>query len=337
MRKKIAITAFILLYGLVWTYQDLIKYGYMQAEGQLEVILNAVPIEKVLADSKTSGQIKAKIQLMQEIRQFAIDSIGLKDSDNYRTYYEQNGKDILWNLSACEPFQFKSVDWKFPILGSFSYKGFFDLKKAMAERTELDSQGYDTRIRTVSAWSTLGWFNDPILSNMLDRNIGSIADLIIHELTHSTIFVKDSITYNENLASFIGEQGARYFLISKYGKESIEYLEYVNRDTDYALYTRHMMKGYKALDSLYSTIKNEPLQTKEREKQKMIESIVHKIDTISFKNKKRFQGIFKDKLPNNAYFQSYERYTSKIDEFQQIMNRDFNGNLNAYVSYLKEK
>ena len=337
MKKKILVIVFFIVYGLIWQFHELIGYGFMQAKGQLEVVFNAVPIDEVLSNPNTSQKIKDKINLMQEIRHFAIDSIGLNNSNNYCTYYEQNDKDILWNLSACDPFKFKPKEWDFPILGTFSYKGFFDLEAAKAEQSLLDSLSYDTRIRPVSAWSTLGWFDDPILSNMLKRNKGSLAELIIHELTHSTIFVKDSLTYNENLASFIGEQGAIKFLISKYGIESNEYLNYINSESDYAKYTHHMLEGFRQLNALYKSFQNENRALKLQKKKILIQKIVDNIDTVSFNNKKRFKGIFEKKLPNNASFQSYERYTSKLEEFERIMDKNFNGDIVKYVSFLKEK
>ena len=216
MVKRILLLLMVVMVAMLAMNLELVLYGMNQAQGQLKVILNARDINEVLEDENIDQQLKIKIILMQEIREFAIDSLGLNDSNNYTSLYDQKGEDILWNLSASEPFELKSHRWYFPILGSFSYKGFFDLEKAKQEREELKNAGLDTRIRSVSAWSTLGWFDDPILSKMLKRDEGYLADLVIHELTHSTIFVRDSITLNENLASFIGEQGARRFLKSKY-------------------------------------------------------------------------------------------------------------------------
>ena len=89
--------------------------------------------------------------------------------------------------------------------------------KAESLKAELESEGYEVRIRPVGAWSTLGFFNDPILSNMLERSPGALAELIIHEMTHATLYVKDGVDFNENLATFVGEQGALEFLEAQYG------------------------------------------------------------------------------------------------------------------------
>jgi predicted aminopeptidase len=123
-------------------------------------------------------------------------------------------------------FQLKAYEWDFPLIGSFSYKGFFNYDQALEEEDKIRKNGYDTSIDEIAGWSTLGWFKDPVLSDMLDRSSGSLANLIIHELTHGTLYVKDNVDFNENLASFVGDKGALIFLRHKYGENSKEYHEY---------------------------------------------------------------------------------------------------------------
>src|SRR5690606_11560390 len=140
--------------------------------------------------------------------------------------------------------------WKFPLLGSFPYKGFFDYNMALKEQEKLKEENFDTYIGVVGGWSTLGWFTDPILSNMLSRKEGELADLIVHELTHGTLFVKDSVEFNENLATFIGNKGAEIILKSKYGENSPEYTGYMQRREDNARFASHILRGSDRLDSL---------------------------------------------------------------------------------------
>lgn len=337
MRKKIIFGVLLVSAVLIVLNLDLLKYGLMQAKGQLNVVWNAKPIKMVLADVNFPDSLKLKIELMQEIRQFAIDSLGLKDTKNYTAVYDQKGKDILWNLSACEPYELKSVQWSFPFLGSFSYKGFFELDKAKEERAQLERKGLDTRIRTVNAWSTLGWFRDPILSNQLNRSEGSLAELVIHELTHATVFFKDSLSYNENLASFIGEKGAIRFLNYKYGGNSVNIRRYIDDEDDYMKFTNHMLSGTRKLDSLYRSFTVEMDDAlKSKKKQSMISKIIHSVDSISFKNPRRFSGLFSEQLPNNCYFLSFHRYFSKIKQFEIQLKKEFNGDLRAFIRYKKE-
>src|SRR5690606_12277179 len=155
--------------------------------------------------------------------------------------------------TAAKPFALEPVEWKFPIIGSFPYKGFFEYEMALKEKARLDADSLDTNIGVVGGWSTLGWFKDPILSNMLVRDKGSLADLIIHELTHGTLFVKDSVEFNENLATFIGREGAKRFLKAMYGKDSEEVYAFEEGVKDGETFTNHILNGSEKLDSLYKS------------------------------------------------------------------------------------
>lgn len=323
---------FLILIAINWS---LVIYGFEQAKGQIKVIKNAVPVEQVLSDENFPDSLKQKIRIINEVRRFAIDTIGLTNSENYTTFYDQKGTTILWNLSACDAYSFTPKTWSFPLLGSFPYKGFFDLEKAKEEREELLEQGYDARIRAVGGWSTLGWFSDPILSNMLERSEGRLADLISHELTHSTLFIKDDIQFNENLASFIGERGALMFLKAKYGKGSEELLDYIMENEDGARFTNHMLHCASLLDRLYASF--EPTTSdslKYIQKHILIDQITASLDTIHFHNE-RYSKIFAKGRPNNAYFMSFMRYHSSEDSLTTILENKYSNNLKDFVLGMK--
>ncbi len=338
MLKKILIGSFFLLAVLsIWQYR-LISYGLMQAKGQIKVVLAAKSIEEYLADPSSPDSMKYKLKFVQEIRQYSIDYLGIEDCDSYKTLYNQNGQVTLWNLTACKLFELEAKTWSFPLLGSFPYKGFFDLEKAKEERDELREEGFDTRIRPVGGWSTLGWFDDPILSNMLNRSEGALAELIIHELTHGTLYIKDSTDYNENLATFIGEQGAQQFLTTKYGLHSNQLRVYLESERDYNKYIDHFIRGSKKLDSLYGTMNaSQSVGIKTMLKQEMIERIVDNIDTIRFFNRKKYNRRFEKTLPNNAYFMSFLRYHSRQDDFEKDFRENYDSNVKTYLTYLKQK
>ena len=227
MRKKVILGIVIILSGLVIWQFELIKYGIEQGRGRLRVIWNSVEVEDYLSNPNIPDSIRHKLLLVEAAKRFAIDSLGINESDNYSTFYDQKGKAILWVVTASEEFQFVAKTWTFPILGSVSYKGYFDLSKARTLQKQLVEEGWDTSLREVGGWSTLGWFKDPILSKMLERSDGDLAEVIIHELTHGTLFVKDSVEFNENLATFIGQRGAERFLAEHYGRNSEELASYM--------------------------------------------------------------------------------------------------------------
>lgn len=330
--KKIGLAfLFILFIGVVW-YWSLIIYGINQGIGQLNIVWNARPIATVLADPDFPDSLKSRLRIIGEIKKFAIDSLGLKDSKNYQTVFDQKGQELMWVVTACEPFQLKAKTWDFPVVGTVPYKGFFDKEKAIATMKQLQDEGWDVGIRNPGGWSTLGWFTDPILSGMLERNEGDLASLIIHEMVHATIFVKDSVDFNENLASFIGDSAAYDFIASKYGKDSPEYATYVYEVEDYNRYSNHVLRGSIALDSLYHTWKDDDSEAfKIKKKETLIAEIVQTMDTLTLYRYKIPKKRFEQRLPNNDYFIAYRRYQSKQSNFKIELIKKYNGDLHKMI------
>src|SRR5260370_21917145 len=168
---------------------------------------------------------------------------------------------------------------------------------------------------------------------MLKRGEGDLASLIVHEMVHSTIFIKDNADFNENLASFIGDTASYYFLANKYGKNSKEYIQYLHEDQDYRTYSRHILRGTNSIDSLYQSFNSsEPFDSKKGMKKQMIQKIVKNIDTLSLFEKRRTS----DWLPNNTYFMSFHLYQSKQKDFGEELGK-FSGDLKAYIRYLEKR
>lgn len=334
---------FLLLFALAIWQRELITYGLLQLNGQLEVMNNGRSFEELKKDTNFADSLKAKIKIIEEARKFGMEKLGMNYSENYTKIYDQKGNDILWNVSASYPYKLEAYQWKFPIVGKFSYKGYFDLEKAKRERDRLKNEGeegvfFDTNIRSVSAWSTLGWFEDVLLSTNLERDEGDLVELILHELTHATLYIKDSVEFNENLASFVGEEGAKLFLEEKYGKNSKELNDYIFSLQDYKKYSDFMLFASTSLDSVYNSenflIKSE--KKKEIAKQNYLNLIKSKIDTVSFSNPnwaKRFQ----ERELNNTNFMSIRTYNSSQDTLKIIFEKDFNQDLKAFLKYFADK
>ncbi|MFI5148333.1 MAG: aminopeptidase [Bacteroidia bacterium] len=320
-------------------YQELVRYGIAQGRGQLKIVMGARPVSEMLNTPAFPDSLKKKLRLIEEIRKYAVDSLGMKHSDNYTTVYDQHGHPILWTVTASEPFKLKPKEWHFPLLGSVSYKGFFDYKKGKKEADELRSRGYDVDYGGVGGWSTLGWFKDPILSSMLTRNEGSIANLILHELTHGTIYLKSSVDYNENLASFIGDKGAEKFLLYKYGLESIQYKEYETSKADRKVFNEYILHGAERLDSLYKTFsEGGNVKGKETKKMEMIEAIVDGVDKLELYHKRNYKSYVSDALDEkNAFFMSFRRYDSKYEVFDKEFKEVYGSNIKRYLQALVQR
>lgn len=327
----------ILILSLLMSFSQIIIYGLKMGRGQLHIVWNARPIEEYLKNPALNDTLKTKLLLIQDIRKYAIDSLGLKNSVNYTTVYDQGAQPAIWVISACEPFQLKVKAWKFPIIGSMPYKGFFNKEEARDEQYRLREEGYDTKFGTTSGWSTLGWFKDPILSNMLYQSEGNLAELIIHELTHSTIFIKDQVQHNENLANFVGETGAKKFLLSKYGLSSKEYISYMQQQEDELMYNRYMLKSLGQLDSLYKLFAPEQsINEKKTLKEKLLKRITWGVSDLKLNNRLRYFKITRNALiSKNAFFMEFMRYDSEHDYFKREMNEKAGGDLSAFIRKMK--
>ncbi len=341
--KKIIIR--ILLYTGLWLIVTLlinyrmILYGLEQLNGQLSIIRKAVTVEQLLQDPTIADSLKNKLRLVQQIRQFAFDSIGLKRNNSYTTFYEQHGKPVLWTLTACEPFNLKAYQWWYPFLGHLSYKGFFNKEKGEKEYFQMKNKGYDADLSPVSGWSTLGWFDDPILSSMLRRKEGTLAELIIHELTHATLYLKGEVELNENLATFVGEQGAILFLRQTYGDNSLPLIHYRQHKADQETYTRHILKGACRLDSLYKSPDFLALSfsNKLRAKYNLIARILLEVHDLDLYHKQAYLHDFrKEPLPDNTYFMSFLRYRKDQEVFERIFREQCQSSLRTFIQWIKQ-
>lgn len=320
----------------VWQ-RELVAYGWLQLKGQLNVVNNAIPLEEFMELPTTTEEQKEKVEIILEAKSFAFNELGINYSDNYSTIFDQEGKPSMYVVTACELYYFKPRMWEFPVVGSLPYKGFFDLEKAREEaRRVKDEEGLEVNIRTAGGWSTLGWFKDPVLSNMLNRSEGDLASLIIHELTHGTLFVKDSVTFNENLASFIGDKGGIMFLEKKYGKDSDQVIEYKQSLQDEVTFKNYMLLAAQHLDSAYKAMRDLTLEEKEEQKASVLQEIRTNYDTLTFASD-IYQGYFDERTPQNTFFMSMLRYNSQQQELERQLQTDFGGDLLAYLTYLKKR
>jgi len=317
------------------SYFNEVNYGLRQAKGQMNIIFKTVPIGEVLNDTTFPDSLKQRIRLIQEIKQFSVDSLGLKPSTSYQDYYDQKGEPILWVIAACPPYSLENKKWKFPIVGEFGYKGHFEKERALKEIETLKAEDLDVRLAEVSAWSTLGYLSDPILSSMFERNEGSLAALIIHELTHGTLFVKSNLEFNENLADFIGDQGAIFFLRTKYGENSKELKNHEVLKIYQERFSNHIAKGTLQIDSLYQTFTSEmSSNSRDSLKYDLIDHIMCTGDLLLTNQRYRYKGRGS---VNNAFFTAYRTYQGKQNEFQKELESRFNNNFKNYLTILKKE
>jgi len=201
---------------------------YVQAvQGQWELTRKREPIAEVLDAADTPPELAARLRLVQEARQFAIDELGLPDNDTYRTYADIEREYVLWNVFAAPEFSMAPKSWCFPIVGCVSYRGYFDRAAAEREAQRLARQGYDVAIGGVAAYSTLGKLKDPVLSSMLKWDDLELVAVLFHELAHQVLYVKGDSAFNESFATAVEEFGMLRWLRSRGMQDAMD--EYMTR------------------------------------------------------------------------------------------------------------
>lgn len=209
-------------------------YYAQSIRGHLSLMHQREPIDELLENGELDNARQEQLLAAQEIREFATRQLGLPDNESYRSYVQLDRDYVAWNVVATPAFSLKPLEWCFPIAGCVSYRGYFSLESAEAFAAELNQQGYDVAVNPVPAYSTLGWFDDPILSSMIHRGELLLAENIFHELAHQQLYVKDDSVFNEAFASAVGEQGVFHWLNQmKRSEDLLRYQRYLERKDEF--------------------------------------------------------------------------------------------------------
>jgi len=323
--------AILLLLGLSGC--STVAYVARLGFGQAKVLLFSRSNEEVFKDPSVSQETKDRIKFVLEVKEYAEERIGLKKTGNYSRYFKVNSQGLLYVISACPKDSLTPYQWNFPIVGRMSYKGFFSLKEAQKERERLERAGFDTYVGRAWAYSTLGWFKDPIFSSMLDGTRAIIAQIVIHELTHTTLFIEDQLDFNEQMATFIGNQGAIEFFSERYGKDSSDYWKARNILDDELIFGKFIEDICGSLRELYSSglSKERKLELRERIFRKAKEDFRR----FKVKLKTRLYFGFEDERLNNAILLSYWQYVGGLELFKELYHL-LDEDLRKTIGFLKE-
>ena len=189
-----------------------LNYYAQAAQGQLSLLSDARPIEQWLADQRTDARLKLRLSMARQIRSFAVQELGLPDNASYRNYASLARPYVLWNVVATPELSLRPLQWCFPVAGCVSYRGYYNKDSAQHYAKGLRADGNDVQVGGVPAYSTLGWFNDPLISTFIHYPDAELARLLFHELSHQVVYVQGDTQFNESFASAVEEAGVERWL-----------------------------------------------------------------------------------------------------------------------------
>ncbi len=211
MAGKLRILLTVLLLGAV-SGCDSVAFYVQAVSGQVSLLWHRQSIERLLQDPALDPALRQKLQIIQQATDYAEQKLGLSAEGSYDSYVELQRRHLVWNVFAAPEFSTQPVSWCFPIAGCVDYRGYFSETAALRYAGDLRTQGLDVYVGGVDAYSTLGWFNDPVPSTIIQRPDHQLVALIFHELAHQKLYLPGDTAFNESFASFVSQAGLRDWL-----------------------------------------------------------------------------------------------------------------------------
>jgi predicted aminopeptidase len=317
----IAIVAYL---GLSATGRYLVRAAI--AEGR--ILAHRKSIAAMVADPTTKPAVATRLKLVLDAREFAQDSVGLRAKQSFTTYSKLDRDTLVLVLSGAYRDKLESYTWWFPIVGRVPYKGYFDFAAAKDAARTLDAAGFDVYLRPSPAFSTLGWFNDPLLSTSLTVDTLDLANTVIHELTHNTYYAPGSAVFNESFASFVGARGSAWLFRSR-GDAAVA-SEADARWSDDKLLARFWDGLYRSVDSAFRAHPADSLERLAardtlyaRARRMLVDSLGPQLRTIG-------PTALEHARLDNAALLAHRLYATDLDVFDQVWVK-MHGDLRATV------
>jgi predicted aminopeptidase len=314
----------LFLNSCLFTY--LVKSG----TDQLKLLNARRPIQEVLADPNVNDETKRKLRLAMDARSYAETHLGFKPTKNYTSFVHLERPYVSWIVSVAHRDQLEYENFSYPLVGKMPYKGFFKEVDAQNESKKFPAEKYDTWVRGVTAYSTLGWFEDPILSTMLNGQDHDIIEVILHESAHATLFIESAADFNEQLATFLGQEGTRRYLQKQSGPNAPGIQQMEMEQHDQRVFSEFLTREIKDLREWYKAqvppLSDERRQSRFKEIQDKFNGEVSK----KFKTK-QYEYFGRIKL-NNAILLGLGTYMNDLSQFAQLLKK-FNGDMGKFIQF----
>lgn len=329
-------TIALLLLGVVAAVSGCHTLGfYGQAfKGQYQIFAHEEKIQMLMADTNTPARLRAQFQLLEQLRGFASSDLKLPVDEHYQKYVDVNRPYVVWNVEAAPEFSLAPKTWWYPLVGSLEYRGYFTKPGATNYAGYLRKKGYDVSVGGVEAYSTLGWFKDPVLNTFIFEPDAELAEIIFHELGHQRVFARGDTDFNEAFATSVGEEGARRWLRGKGNEQALEqYRAHLQRNSRFV---RLVQDTRARLETLYGDERTEngklragpkkPAAAKpalRESKRQIIAEMKQEYERLKAQwgGDTEFDGWFAHPL-NNAHLNSVAAYYDLVPAFEQLLARN---------------
>ena len=306
----------ILVLALLLSGCNSLGYYAHVVNGHLDLMSREEPIQDLLEDKDLDAKLQRKLQLVQRLRRFASDELLLPDNGSYKTFVRLERQYPVWNVIAAERYSVKAKQWCFLFTGCISYRGYFDQEQAVAMAAELKQQGYDVYVAGVAAYSTIGWFDDPVLSSMLYDDEARLAGILFHELAHQKLYIENDSSFNEAFATAVELEGVRRWLKQHGNQQEIQaYRRHKQRQKQF----QHLLRQtHEALKQAYEG-ETEQHRLKELKRQHF-----QQLQQQYAELKKRWSGYsgydkWMQQELNNAHLALVATYHELVPAFEHIL------------------
>ena len=308
-----------------------LDYYSQSIAGQWEIISHSKPIEEILLDENVPDSVKEKLSSINKIRNFAIEDLKLPGKNSYLSYADINRKYVVWNIIATPKLSLKPVKWCYPVAGCLDYRGYFEKQDALNQAKLLREEGYDVFIGGVSAYSTLGWFDDPVLNTMLKKDSNNLIKIIFHELAHQKIYIRNDTEFNEAFAETVAIIGTRKWLSTYRSKSELE--EFNRKQKVEDRFVSIVLKARNELEKIYNS--GLPDQLKLQIKNRILANMreEYKSTWTYHDNESNYDEWFENEI-NNAKITAVVTYRNLIPGFVQLLEYSEN-NLDSFYRLVK--
>ena len=305
-------------------------YG-QAAKGQYQIFAHQEPIDKLLLAADTPPRLKQRLELLRDLRGFAGQELKLPTDKQYRKYVDVHRPFVVWNVEAAPELSMQPKTWWYPLLGSLEYRGYFSKAGAINYASDLRKQGYDVSVGGVEAYSTLGWFKDPVLNTFIFEDDADLAEIIFHELGHQRLFARGDTDFNEAFATTVGQEGARRWLKARGDTAGLkEYLAHLQRSDEFV---HLVMKTRARLEALYGDELTEDGKIKaskkpnpvsedklRQQKEEILAGMKQEYNRLKqhWGGDTEYDGWFAHPI-NNAHLNSVAAYYDFVPGFEQIL------------------